>query len=374
MKIAFVDVTVTVSFGGVQTAVWELARQLHDEGHQISVFGGIGNIRPDMGGRTIDVRTFPFTPREKALDLGSRFRRFWERWTFARHVRPEIVAGDFDWVIITKPFDFFWPWLMPAGSRTRFAFRSGGTDFILGDRFLGKKISAWFANSHFNAWQIKSRYGIYPTVIYNGVDLERFGPQHRSAELRAELGLQDNEVACIFAGRLVGWKGVSVTLKALASSPLCDLPVRFILIGDGPEKENLLKQAESLGIGERLIHRAGMPHDELPRWWASADIGVFSSVGDEGFSNSIAEAMASGLPVIATAFSGNPETVGNEGSCGVLVTPGDSVALAEALAGLLRDAAHRQDMGRAARRRIADRFTWDKVVGRLLSGVRGSVR
>lgn len=370
MKIAFVDVTVTVTFGGVQTAVWELARTLHDQGHEVAVFGGHGNIRPDLGGRDIPIRTFPFTPREKALDLGSRFRRFWERWTFAKHVQPEIVAGDFDWVIITKPFDFFWPRIMPQGSRTRFAFRSGGTDFIFGDRRLGKGISAWFANSHFNAWQIKSRYGKYPKVIYNGVDLDRFGPRHRSAELRASVGLGPEDVACIFAGRLVGWKGVSVTLKALASPLLKDLPVRFILIGDGPEAANLKRQATELGLDGRVIFRSGMPHGELPAWWASADIGVFSSIGDEGFSNSICEAMASGLPVVATAFSGNPETVGNEGSCGFLVAPGEPDALAEALLPLVRDAQLRRRMGDAARRRIADNFTWDKVAGRLLAGLK----
>lgn len=369
MKIAFVDVTVTVTFGGIQTAVWELARALHDMGHQVSVFGGEGNIRPDLGGRDIPVRTFPFTPREKALDLGSRFRRFWERWTFAKHARPEIVAGDFDWVIITKPFDFFWPRLMPKGSRTRFAFRSGGTDFILGDRRLAKGISAWFANSHFNAWQIKSRYGRYPRVIYNGVDLDRFGPQHRSAELRAGMDLGFDDVACIFAGRLVGWKGVSVTLKALASPVLKELPVRFIIIGDGPEASNLERQATELGIADRVVFRPGMLHGELPAWWANADIGVFSSIGDEGFSNSIAEAMASGLPVIATAFSGNPETVGNESSCGLLVTPGDPDELAQAIARLARDAALRRRMGEAARNRIATQFTWDRVANRLLAGL-----
>lgn len=106
MKIAFVDVTVTVTYGGIQTAVWALARTLHDMGHQVSVFGGDGDIRPDLGGRVIDVRCFPFTPREKAPDLGNRFRRLWERWTFARNAKAAVIAGDFDWVVITKPFDF----------------------------------------------------------------------------------------------------------------------------------------------------------------------------------------------------------------------------------------------------------------------------
>ena len=83
MKIALLDVTVTVSYGGIQTAVWELARTLHDLGHEIAVYGGAGPIRPDLGGRDIQVRTFPFTPREKFPNLGSRFRRILERCSFA---------------------------------------------------------------------------------------------------------------------------------------------------------------------------------------------------------------------------------------------------------------------------------------------------
>lgn len=370
MKIAFVDVTVTVTYGGIQTAVWELARALHDLGHTVSVFGGDGAIRPDLGGRAIEVRTFPFTPREKAPDLGNRFRRLWERWTFARHAKAAVIAGNFDWVVITKPFDFFWPKLMPAGSKTRFALRSGGTSFIAGDRYLARGIDALFANSYFNGWQIKSRYGRFPTIIYNGVDLDRFGPQHRTPALRAGLGLPDDALLCIFAGRLVGWKGVAYSLRALASERLSGLPLYFAVIGSGPEEKKLKALAESLGLADRVFFMAGKPHDELPAWWASADIGLFASVGDEGFSNSMAEALASGLPVIATAFSGNPETVGNEGSCGLLVAPENADALADALHVLATDSERRKRMGEAARQRIASQFTWDRVAQRLLAGLK----
>lgn len=369
MKIAFVDVTVTVTYGGIQTAVWELARAFHDLGHQVTVFGGEGSIRPDLGDRKIAVKTFPFTPREKAFDLGTRFRRFWERWSFARHARADVIAGDFDWVIITKPFDFFWPKLMPNTSRTRFAFRSGGTSFIAGDRYLARGVSAFFANSYFNAWQIKSRYGRFPKVIYNGVDLDRFGPQHRNDVFRTQLGLVEGDVLCIFAGRLVGWKGLGISIQALASDVLRGLPIRFLVIGSGPEERALKSLADKLGLGEKVIFRPGMPHGELPVCWASADIGLFASIGDEGFSNSMAEAMASGLPIIATAFSGNPETVGNEGTCGFLVAPEDPQALADALSCLARDSALRRRMGLAARERIAENFTWDKVAKRLLAGL-----
>ena len=369
MKIAFIDVTTTVTYGGIQTAVWQLAIALTDAGHEVTVFGGEGTIRPDLRGRNVRIETFPFTPREKAWDLGSRFRRMVERWTFARHARHAVIAGDFDWAVITKPFDFFWPWIIPSGSKTRFAFRSGGTDFYASDKLQAKRIDAWFANSHFNAWQIKSRYRIYPRVIYNGVDLDRFTPQAADPALRAGLGVAEHDMLMVFAGRIVGWKGLKVALHALADSRLRSQPIKFLVIGDGPQRQELETLARQLGIMEQIIFHPAQPHAKLPPYYASADVGLFPSVGDEGFSNSIAEAMASGLPVIATAFSGNPETVGNEGSCGLLVTPDDPAELAGAIRQLADSAPLRQQMGQAARNRIATLYTWDKVAQRLLAGL-----
>jgi glycosyltransferase involved in cell wall biosynthesis len=372
MKIALLDVTVTTSYGGIQTAIWELSRALHDLGHEVTVFGGRGSILPDLCGRNITVKTFDFTSRENALNLGNRFKRLWERWTFALHAKRDVIAGKFDWVVITKPYDFFWPHLMPKNSSTKFAFRSGGTSFIAGDRFLSRRISAFFSNSYFNAWQINERYKRFPKVIYNGVDLVRFGPHHRSDSTREELGLNIGDILCVFAGRLVGWKGVKYSIMALTSQLLSANSVYLLIIGDGPEKSSLINLARSLNISNRVIFKPAMAHEELPKWWASADIGVFASISDEGFSNSMAEALASGLPVIATAFSGNPETVGNEGSCGTLVPPEDSESIAAAINLIATNSERRRSMSLAARRRIEDNFTWVKVAQRLLDGLQCS--
>lgn len=369
MKIAFVDVTVTVSFGGVQTAVWELARALHDLGHQVTVYGGEGKIRPDLGGRDIAVRTFPFTPREKVLDLGSRFRRLGERWTFASHALPALAAEDFDWVILTKPFDFFWPWRMPQGSRTRFCFMSGGTDFIPFDRKLGRKVDAWVACSHFNAWQIAHHYKRFPQVIFNGVDVEAFAPGQQRPGLRQTLGIAENEVVFAFAGRLVGWKGLAVPIRALALPPLAALPVKLLLIGDGSEKAEFQKIARECGVADKVIFQAPVPHRELPAYYAEADVGVFPSIGDEAFGITIAEAMACGLPVVASHIGGIPEVVGNEGHCGILAPPGDPAAWAKAMAELAVDAEGRKGLGEAAVARIRRLFTWEMSARRLLAAL-----
>ena len=369
MKIAFVDVTVTVSFGGIQTAVWELARALHDLGHEVTVLGGDGNIRPDLGGRAIRIETFPFTPRERVLDFGSRFRRTWERWTFAQRAMPALVEGDFDWVILTKPFDFFWPWRMPARSRTRFCFMSGGTDFLWGDRKLAKKISAWVACSNFNAWQIAHHFKRFPKVIFNGVDVDVFAPRPPLAGLRERLGFDQSDIVFAFAGRLVGWKGLAIAVRALAEPPLIDQPVKLLLIGDGGARTDLQKLAEQLGLRERIVFHPPVPHRELPGLYALADAGIFPSIGDEAFGITIAEAMACGLPVLASHIGGIPEVVGNEGANGILVPAGDHVAWAAAMAELAADGEQRTRLGRAAAERIRRTFTWRQSAQRLLAAL-----
>lgn len=369
MKIAFIDVTVTVSYGGIQTAVWQLAKVLADLGHEVSVFGGTGAIRPDLQGRAVDIQTFPFTPRERVPDFGSRFRRIVERWTFAQHAKQAVIGGDFDWVILTKPFDFFWPWLMPKDSRTRFAFMSGGTDLFAGDRFLARKIAAWLACSHFNAWQIKGRYKRYPQVMYNGVDVDQFSPDEAAPSLREQLGVGGDEVLFAFAGRLVGWKGLAAAIQAMAEPALEGFPSKLLIIGDGPELGRLKQLASSLRLDKRVIFHPAVPHQQLPRYYASSDVGIFPSIGDEAFGITIAEAMSCGKPVIASHIGGIPEVVGNEGNCGLLVPLGDSRKLAQAMARLAADHTLRKKMGYAARLRITKNFTWELAIERLLQGL-----
>ena len=369
MKIALIDVTVTVSFGGVQTAVWELARALHDQGHQITVYGGEGPIRPELGGRRIDVHCFAFTPRQRFPNLGTRFRKLAERWSFSRQARAAVAAGGHDWIILTKPFDFFWPRLL-AGSKTQFAYMSNGTDHMAGDRYLARRISAWLACSHFNAWQVGSHYRCLPAVMFNGVDVERFSPSARDPALRQRLGVGEKDFLFAFAGRLVGWKGLHIAIQALAHAALRDLPVRLLIVGDGEAKARWQALALSLGVADRVLFHAAVPHQQLPAFYASADGAVFPSLADEAFGITIAEAMACGIPVVASYNGGIPEVVGNEGSAGVLFEVGNVAQCAQAMATLVTAPEARTVMGQRARERIVRQFTWTLAANRLLAVLR----
>ncbi|WP_445495638.1 glycosyltransferase family 4 protein [Photorhabdus sp. SF281] len=365
MKIGLVDVTVTMSYGGIQTAVWELAKALTDAGHEIHILGGTGDVRPELNGRAIRIHTFPFTPREKVINIGRRFQRIIERYSFARHARNTVINEDFDWIILTKPFDFFWPRMMPKGSRTKFCYMSGGTSFFKGDRMLSKRISAWVACSHFNAWQIQHHFKQFPKIIYNGVDINKFRPA--DSAVRTRLGISDKTFLLTFAGRLVGWKGMHVAIDAMVQ--LQDKDVKLLIIGVGEDLKRLEKRVAALRLEKQVIFHPPVEHDQLPEYYAAGDAGIFPSIGDEAFGITIAEAMACGRPVIASYIGGIPEVVGNENKSGILVTPGDVSAIVDAVNFLLSQPDKGQRMGKEARQRIETMYTWEHSANRLLKAI-----
>jgi glycosyltransferase involved in cell wall biosynthesis len=270
---------------------------------------------------------------------------------------------------LDKPFDFFWPWFMPKKSKTRFAFMSGGTDFFPGDKWIARHVNILLACSHFNAWQIRSRYKQPVGVVHYGVNTAHFTPQDATL-MRAQLGVPTSTVLFVFAGRLVGWKGMAVAVRALAEPVLREISAKLLIIGNGPERSRLDALAHELNVGARLIFHDPVPHDSLPDYYAAADVGVFPSIGDEAFGITIAEAMSCAKPVIASHIGGIPEVVGNEESCGLLVEAGNPRMLAEAMRTLALDSERRARMGLAARQRIEAEFTWAASARRLIEGLK----
>ena len=369
-KIAFIEVTSTVSYGGVQTAVWQLAYALAQRGHAVSVIGGEGTIRPPEDKPAIEVLTFPFRSRDRFPSLGAQFRKLGERLSFLAQAKDAVFARNFDWIILTKPYDFFWAWRAPRNSTTRFAFMSGGTDFSWGDRYLARHIDAWLACSHFNAWQIAAHYKRFPQVIFNGVDTAQFTPHaDGDDDLRPQLGFAPDTVVFGFAGRLVGWKGLEFAFRALAEPALQAYKVHLAIVGEGPAKPALQALAHELNIAQRVSFHGALPHAALPQFYRAIDVGVFPSIADEAFGITIAEAMSCGKPVIASHIGGIPEVVGNEGSCGLLAPPANASALAAAMQTLATSDTLRNSMGRAARKRVETLYTWEHSATRLLDAL-----
>jgi glycosyltransferase involved in cell wall biosynthesis len=205
--------------------------------------------------------------------------------------------------------------------------------------------------------------------MYNGVDTELFMPAQADMEGRHSLHTTLQDTVFAFAGRLVGWKGMEVAIRAMAAPILQNIPAKLLIIGDGPQTPQLKRLSAELNISERIIFHGSTPHRELPSLYANIDVGVFPSIADEAFGITIAEAMSCGKPVIASHIGGIPEVVGNEKSAGILVPPGDPQALAQAMYTLAADSTLRKTMGSAARARITELYTWKQAAARLLNAL-----
>ena len=198
--------------------------------------------------------------------------------------------------------------------------------------------------------------------IYNGVDQERFCPGPARPELAPAGFLDDNPLVVGTVGRLAAVKDQATLIRAFARLPQSPRPWRLVLVGDGPQRGALEQLAAELGVEERCWFAGD--RDDIPELLRLFDLFVLPSLG-EGISNTILEAMATGLPVVATRVGGNPELV-VEGRTGRLVPVSDPEALAAALAELGADGDRRRAMGEAALERVRSRFHWDRTVAAYL--------
>ena len=187
-------------------------------------------------------------------------------------------------------------------------------------------------------------------VIRNGVDLDRFGTLGRT-EARRVLGLDPSALLVGTVGRLVPVKDHATLLYAAVHLGSRGLRCEVVIAGDGPLREATTTLAGELGLGR--THLLGHRPD-VERVLAALDVFVLPS-RSEGLSNTILEAMASGLPVVATRVGGAEELV-EEGATGLLVPPGEPAALADALGRLLVAPDLRRVMGAAGRRRAGREF------------------
>ncbi|MGE0877291.1 MAG: glycosyltransferase family 4 protein [Acidimicrobiia bacterium] len=187
------------------------------------------------------------------------------------------------------------------------------------------------------------------TTLGLGVNVERFSPASGKSG--------DDALTIGYVGRLEEHKGVHVLIEALAKVPDAELRI----VGDGPYRVELQQAATRYGVAERVHFGGYAGQDALPELYRSFDVLVVPSIPTAGwieqFGRVAVEAMASGVPVVASASGSLPEVVGDGG---VLVEPNDAVALADALDDLINDGARRRALSEAAHRR-AQRYSWRSI-------------
>jgi glycosyltransferase involved in cell wall biosynthesis len=192
-------------------------------------------------------------------------------------------------------------------------------------------------------------------VIHNGVDLELFA-SGRGDGIRRRYGLLRKPVVG-FAGSLKAWHGVRTLILALAGLPES---VHVLVVGDGPEHNELRRLATSQKVSSRVRMTGAVPHQRIPHYLAAMDVAVAPYEPQPGFYFSplkVMEYMAAGLPVVASNQGDLQQIIAD---AGVLVPAGDEVALRDALNRLFTDPRRRRKLGRRARQRAAA-MSWHAV-------------
>jgi len=190
--------------------------------------------------------------------------------------------------------------------------------------------------------------------IHNGVGTHGVGTRD---EMRREIGLGGGDVAIGAVGRLVPVKGLAFLVEAFAEIAPSHPSLSLHLIGDGPLRGELETLAAGRGVGGRV--RFHGEQDEPRRFLPAFDIFVLPSLS-EGLPNALLEAMACGLPCVASKVGGIPEIGPDAGV--EYVAPGDARALARAIDALVRDAGRRARDGAAAARTARTRFPLERML------------
>ena len=278
-------------------------------------------------------------------------------------------------------------WVVPQGIVTRLvqSFSSvpvvltvHGGDIFAFQGFMGrllkrlalKRADACTANSAFTRGQLLQ---LCPSAEVNivpmGVDVADFEPKQRNVLLRQQLGVVAEMI--LFVGRLVEKKGVHNLLAAMQQVLKKSPQATLVLVGDGTQRHELERMAERLEIAGSVRFLGKLPHEQLPEYYAAADLFVGPSVVDrsgdtEGLGVVFIEAASAGLAMVGTSVGGISDVLIHEVT-GIAVEPDQPEALAKAIERLLGDEPLRRRLGAAARQHVLSQFSWSQVAAQFSS-------
>jgi len=278
-------------------------------------------------------------------------------------------------------------WIIPQGYiagilKKRFKFKllvtaHAGDVFPLKNKFLkyfGKKSIEFAdyitANSRFTKTKLEevNSKASKATIIPMGVDFSVFknkSTKDKSKNNRINSMHKIKDKMILSVGRLAEKKGIKYLLSAMPDVLKKYPELKLVIVGDGPEKNRLLSQAEELKIKDSVVFTGKILNKNLPDYYSSADVFVLPSIitkeGDtEGLGVVLLEAIASGAPVIASNVGGIPDIVINE-KTGILVPEKNPKALSDSIIKLLGDKELSSALGKKAKIHVQKSFQWSKV-------------
>lgn len=341
-----VHVLNSTAVGGAETLVLRLATRLQDLGWTVSVvtLRGEGPLSEAFGAAGIPMTDLAVPESGGLLAL----RRAMRRWL--DEAQPPLVHTHNVSPLVATAL------ALRARHRTRFVHTKHGRARSrtwrgrLVTRWAARRPDAIIAVSRDAMQRAVEREGFPPArvgLVYNGIDTSQVAVRSGSWGTRL-----------VTVARLEPVKSLDVLLRAVALVRTAGHDAALTVIGDGTERPALERLTRELGL-ETAVTFTGWSRD-VGRHLAGADLFVMSS-RSEGLSLTLLEAMAAGLPIVATAVGGNPEVV-EHGRTGLLVPHGDPAALATAIGEVLGDPERAAAMGRAGRERVMARFSLDAMV------------
>lgn len=359
LKIAIVSPYGYPHPGGVNEHVRFTYEAMRRMGHDVWIITSKYGRERESEGHVIRLGTGWAAPANGSVGrvtLGLRFKH---------QVREVLARHSFDILHFHEPLvPFLSPTMLDASETvnigTFHAFGGFSPSYWIGSRFASRladkldgRIAVSGAARHFINRYFPGDYRIIP----NGVDLERFAAAEPFEELR------DGTLNILFVGRFEERKGLGHLLKAYHRLRKRHVDARLLVIGDGPKRREYRRFVGLRGV--RDVEWLGrVSDDDKVRYFASADIFCAPNTGQESFGIVLLEAMAAGVPIVASDIHGFKRVV-ERNVQGLLVEPRNPRALAAALYALARDPDLRHDMGEAGRAR-APEFTWDRVTERIV--------
>ena len=345
--------------GGVNEHVRHTYEAMRRMGHDVWIITSKYGKERENEGHIIRLGTgwaFPANGSVGRVTLGLRFKR---------QAREVLGEHRFDILHFHEPFvPFLSPTMLEASETvnigTFHAFGGFSPSYWIGRRFAGRladllhgRIAVSGAARHFISRYFPGDYRIIP----NGVDLDAFGSAEPFEELR------DGTLNILFVGRFEERKGLTHLLKAYHRLRKRKVDARLLVIGSGPKEREYRRYVGLRGI--RDVEFLGRVSDEdKVRYFASSDIYCAPNTGQESFGIVLLEAMAAGVPIVASDIHGFKRVV-ERNVQGILVEPRNPRAIAAALYALARDPDLRHEMGEAGRAR-APEFSWDRVTERIV--------
>ena len=280
--------------GGIETFSFTLGEALQRLGHEVVLFGGEPKPGRSHRATSLTLELHPYWETKSIPDIGTRFQRLIQRIHFAWSSREAWARHHCDMVLLAKPFDWpvAWGW---KRSRPTLKVIMGfhGTDFFPGDRWFYGAVDEAFAVSHVVADLAEARVHKRPMLIPNPVDVDYFTPGEEPPTFRAD------DWHLVSSGRLVGWKGFSNLIEAVAQlRDLHHIHARLTVAGEGPEHEKLAAQIGALNLEAQVKLGGRLDPPALRDLLRSGDLYVLPSVGMEAFSISALEAACVGLPLL----------------------------------------------------------------------------